>query len=215
MTPDVVVDIGNSRMKWGRCRDGRIDRMASLQSANPLAWDRKASQWKLPRGTRWVVTAVNSNPIIPFFDWTKARGDEVASIADHEEIPLPLAVDEPKQVGTDRLLTALAAVRRTPVGTPVVTVSVGTAMTINFVSAAGVFLGGQILPGPRTMARSLRDHTAALPLVEAEPMLLTEHCGKNTKDAILTGINSAITGAVFNACVAVLRPKCNSPCGRS
>ena len=199
MTPDVVVDIGNTRMKWGLCRDGRVQRMAALQVGKPLAWDAKAAQWELPRGTRWLVTAVNSNPIIPFFDWMKARGDEHASIAGHEEIPLPLAVDEPKQVGTDRLFTALAALRRVPPSCPVATINVGTAMTIDFINTDGVFVGGLITPGPRTMAKSLRDYTDRLPLVETQSWFSTDYCGKNTVDAIQIGITVALVGAADQA----------------
>jgi type III pantothenate kinase len=199
VTPDVVVDIGNSRMKWGLCRDGRIDRMAALQPGNPDSWSAKAKEWKLKHSTRWVVTAVNSNPIIPFFDWMKARGDTSASIAGHDEIGLPMSVDRPEQVGTDRLFTALAAVRRVPQGCPVVTINVGTAMTVDFVNTDGVFIGGLIMPGPQTMARSLRRYTDRLPLVEAEPQLSTDYCGKNTIDAIQIGITVALAGAADQA----------------
>ena len=199
MTPDVVVDIGNTRMKWGLCREGRIERMAALQSGNPDAWTAKAERWQLPRGARWVVTAVNSNPIIPFFDWIKARGDVCASIAGHEEIGLPLSVSEPHQVGTDRLFTALAAVRRSPPGTPIATINVGTAMTVDFVNPDGVFTGGLIMPGPRTMAKSLRDYTDRLPLVETEPRFSTDYRGNNTVEAIQIGITVALVGAADQA----------------
>jgi type III pantothenate kinase len=198
VTPDVVVDIGNTRMKWGLVRDGRIARMGAVQALNPDAWTAKAARWELKPGTKWVVTTVNPKPVIPFFDWAQARGDALRGIAGYQEIGLPVSVEQPERVGGDRLFNALAATRRAP-GVPVVTVSVGTAMTIDFTSAEGVFLGGQILPGPRTMARSLRDYTAALPLVEPEPTVMSDFCGKNTTDAILNGINSALTGAVFNA----------------
>ena len=199
MTPDVVVDIGNSRMKWGLCRDGRIVRMASLQPGNPDAWTAKAERWGLVPGTRWVVTAVNLNPIIPFFDWMKARGDISASIAGYEEIGLSLSVDRPEQVGTDRLFTALAALRRVPCGCPVATINVGTAMTVDFVNTDGIFIGGLIMPGPRTMAKSLRDHTDRLPLVETKAWFSTNYCGKNTVDAIQIGIAVALVAAADQA----------------
>jgi type III pantothenate kinase len=195
VTPDVVVDIGNTRMKWGLCRGGRIERMAALQSANPDAWTAKAERWQVPRGAKWVITWVNSRPLIPFSDWLTARGDSFDGIASHKDVGLPLAVDEPNRVGLDRLLTALAAVRRVPAGCPVVTISVGTAMTIDCIDPDGVFRGGVILPGPRTMARSLRDYTAALPLIDPKPQRLTEYCGKNTVAAIQIGIQLALTGA--------------------
>jgi type III pantothenate kinase len=199
MTPDVVVDIGNSRMKWGLCREGRIERMASLQPGNPDSWTAKAKQWELLRPTRWVVTAVNSNPIIPFFDWMKARGDISTSIVGHDEIGLPVSVEHPEQVGSDRLFTALAALRRVPSGCPVATINVGTAMTVDFVNTDGVFIGGLIMPGPRTMAKSLRRYTDRLPLVETVPWHSIDCCGQNTVEAIQIGISRAIVGAADGA----------------
>jgi type III pantothenate kinase len=202
VTPDVVVDIGNTRMKWGLCRAGRIERMAALQPGNPDAWTAKAEQWGLQRSTRWVVTAVNSNPILPFFDWMQERGDAWHGFAGHEEIDLPLSVDEPSRVGTDRLFTALAAVRRVPRGCPLATINVGTAMTVDFVNTDGIFIGGLIVPGPRTMAKSLRAYTDRLPLVEAEPWWKNDYCGKNTVDAIQIGITAAIVGAADDAIIS-------------
>ena len=53
MTPDVVVDIGNSRMKWGRCADGKVAEMASLSLEEPAVWTIQAATWRLP--SRWVL----------------------------------------------------------------------------------------------------------------------------------------------------------------
>jgi type III pantothenate kinase len=199
VTPDVVVDIGNTRMKWGLCRGDRIERMASLQPGNPDSWTAKAKQWELLRPTRWVVTAVNSNPILPFYNWITARGDIWVGFGGNDELGLPMSVDHPEQVGTDRLFTALAAVRRVPPGCPVATINVGTAMTVDFVNTDGVFVGGLIMPGPQTMAKSLRRYTDRLPLVDAEPDKGPNPCGKNTTDAIQIGISRAIVGGADDA----------------
>jgi type III pantothenate kinase len=186
-------------MKWGLCRDGRIERMASLQPGNPDAWTAKAEQWELRHPARWVVTAVNSNPIIPFYDWIAARGDIWVGFGGNDELGLPMSVDHPEQVGTDRLFTALAAVRHVPPGCPVATINVGTAMTVDFVNTDGIFIGGLIMPGPRTMAKALRRYTDRLPLVDPEPWDKYGYCGKNTVDAIQIGITSAIIGAADDA----------------
>jgi type III pantothenate kinase len=197
--PDVVVDFGNTRMKWGLCSGGRIERMSAVQAASPEAWAAKAGRWQLPRPAKWVLSGVNPRPLIPFVQWLESRGDSFDGIASYQQVGLPLAVERPERVGIDRLLTALAAVRRVPAGCPVATINVGTAMTIDYVGPDGVFLGGVILPGPRTMARALRDHTAALPLVDAEPQGLCDYCGKNTVDAIQIGIQLALIGAADEA----------------
>lgn len=193
-----MVDVGNTRTKWGLCRNGRIECMAAVQSMNPDAWTAKAEQWSLPRGAQWVVSFVNTTPIIPFIDWLKARGDNHESIV-NTDVGLPTAVDEPDKVGIDRLLTALAALRRVPPGCPVATINVGTAMTVDFVNTDGVFIGGLIMPGPQTMAKSLRRYTDRLPLVDAEPQLSTDYTGKNTVEAIQIGITVALLGAADQA----------------
>ena len=54
MTPDVVVDIGNTRMKWGFCHSGQITGMVSLDTDDPVSWDRF-----LPSGSglAWAVAS--------------------------------------------------------------------------------------------------------------------------------------------------------------
>jgi type III pantothenate kinase len=128
-----------------------------------------------------------------FTKWATSRGDRVQAI-EHAHIPLRVDVDEPEKVGIDRLLTATAAARRTP-GRTLVLASVGTAITVDFVSPEGVFAGGAIFPGLRTMARSLHDYTAALPVVEVtEPDRRV--VGKNTSEAIHAGVFWAAVGGI-------------------
>ena len=107
-------------------------------------------------------------------------------------IPIPDTVENRGQVGVDRLLGALAAYRRT--GGACVTVDFGTAITVNAVSAEGVFLGGAILPGLALMARALAQGTAALPEVAPED---TPPCiGRNTAQAVAAGLVHGAAGAV-------------------
>jgi len=196
MTPDVVVDIGNTRMKWGRCEAGRVADVIRLPLDDAAAWDSELAKLPLPRpfARKWAVASVNPAAHHRFARWSANHG-ETAIFENYKQLPIRVNVDEPAKVGIDRLLGAIAAARLSPAATPAITVDIGTAVTVNLIDREGVFQGGAIFPGPRLMARSLHDFTAKLPLIEpAIPS--TPLPGKNTKDAILHGIEEALVGGI-------------------
>ena len=193
MTPDVVVDIGNTRMKWGRCAGGRVAEMVSLPLDEPGAWAEQLAAWGLNGPVKWAAASVNPAVSAQFQEWATDTGDEVQFINDYRGVPLAYAVDLPEQVGIDRLMNAFAA-HCIAHPHPAVVVSVGTATTIDLVDEKGVFHGGAILPGPRLMAHALHAHTAKLPLVDADTLPTVVAPGKNTADAILAGIRASIVG---------------------
>jgi type III pantothenate kinase len=194
VTPDVVVDIGNSRMKWGRCANGRVAEMVSLPLDEAEKWGEQVAAWGLSRPLSWTVASVNPGVDRRFEEWAMDRGGTVFNLDQHRDVPLHTDVEKPEQVGFDRLLTALAS-HCLAHPDPAVVISIGTAATIDLVDAKGVFQGGVIIPGPRLMAESLHAHTAKLPLVDAAILPTVVAPGKNTNDAIQAGIRAAIVGA--------------------
>jgi type III pantothenate kinase len=97
---------------------------------------------------------------------------------------MPIRIDNPREVGADRLVNAVAAYER--VNDTCVVVDFGTAITYDAVSSAGEYLGGIITPGAEISIDALYDRAAKLPKVElAEPRSLI---GKSTVDAIRSGI---------------------------
>ncbi len=193
MTPDVVVDIGNSRMKWGLCREGRVTQLVSLAGDIPEDWSLQVPKWNLSAGLTWAVAGVQPAWQRLFTRWAEARDGRVVQIT-HGHIPLPIEVDEPESVGIDRLLNALAASRRVPRNSPAIVISVGTAVTVDLLAANCSFMGGTIFPGPRLMAESLHRFTAKLPRVHLDRVAGGNPPGKNTRNAIEAGISFAIVG---------------------
>jgi type III pantothenate kinase len=105
---------------------------------------------------------------------------------------MPIRIDNPHEVGADRLVNAVAAYDR--VRDTCVVVDFGTAITYDAVSAAGEYLGGIITPGAEISIDALYDRAAKLPKVElAEPRSLI---GKSTVDAIRSGIVYGFAGQV-------------------
>jgi len=97
---------------------------------------------------------------------------------------MPIRIDNPKEVGADRICNAVAAFEL--YGGPAVVVDLGTATTFDAVSAEGEYLGGAIAPGLAISANALVAQTAMLKRVEfATPSRLI---GKSTAEAIQSGV---------------------------
>lgn len=97
---------------------------------------------------------------------------------------LNVQVDNPKQVGSDLIVDAVAGVRI--YGAPLIIVDMGTATTITVIDENRGFLGGCICPGVRISMNALTDSTAQLPGISLEA---PKHAiGRNTVDCMRSGI---------------------------
>ena len=95
-----------------------------------------------------------------------------------------IRMDNPREVGTDRIVNAAAAHHL--YGKPVIIVDLGTATTFDTISREGDYLGGAIAPGLVTAAESLFTRAAMLPRVE---LVHPERAiGTNTIAAMQSGI---------------------------
>lgn len=97
-----------------------------------------------------------------------------------------IALDQPQQVGTDRLLNAAAAYEL--VGGPVIVVDWGTATKFDVVEAGGVYRGGAIAPGIGITREALRTEVALLHDVQVEVAPPPTPIGTNTAAAIQAGL---------------------------
>jgi type III pantothenate kinase len=215
MAPTLVaVDIGNSRIKLGLF-DAPLD-SASLPaptqtlellltnhdgdfSASPLEhWCRTHER----SNVIWRICSVHGGAkarllkTLVDLERRPARRWSVELVV-NEEVALPMEVAQPEQVGTDRLMAALAANRlRTPDRAAIV-IDLGTAVTVDLVTAAGAFAGGAILPGLAMSARALAEQTDALPLVPIDKMHEPPApIGKATQPAIESGLFWGAVGAL-------------------
>ncbi len=97
---------------------------------------------------------------------------------------LSILTDNPREVGADRIVNALAAFER--YGGPCIVVDFGTATTYDVVSERGEFLGGAIAPGVQVSNATLSKATARLPQVELHAP--RSPIGKNTVEAIQSAL---------------------------
>src|SRR3982074_2598449 len=103
-----------------------------------------------------------------------------------------LRVDNPSEVGADRIANTLAAHRR--YGGPAVVVDFGTTTNFDVVSAEGDFLGGAFAPGLEVSAESLFGRTSRLFRIALTPPATA--IGKNTADCLRSGIVFGYVGLV-------------------
>ena len=95
-----------------------------------------------------------------------------------------IKIDDPKEVGADRIVNAIAAYKL--YGGPVIIVDFGTATTFCAVNADGVYLGGAIAPGLEISVEALFEKTAKLPKIE---LIKPKHSiGSNTIMAMQSGM---------------------------
>jgi len=147
----------------------------------------------IPEPRRVVAASVNPSALKAL----EAAADECLGqpvLVVGRDLPLPMPTDlpNPQTIGTDRLCAAAAAYDR--LGAACVVADFGTAITVDCVSAAGVFLGGAILPGLSMSAEALHDKTAQLPRVQMRAASWV--FGKDTSQAIIGGILAAARGAL-------------------
>ena len=146
----------------------------------------------------WLLASVNRAASARAVAWIESL---TAGAARREltAADLPIAVDlkSPERVGVDRLLGAVAANRLRDAGRAAIVVDLGSAITVDLVTAAGAFVGGSIMPGVAMSARALHEGTDALPhepksqLDEPPPVL-----GASTSTAIESGLYWGAVGGV-------------------
>ncbi len=103
-----------------------------------------------------------------------------------------LSYNNPREVGTDRVMNTLAAY--TLYGGPAVVVDFGTSTSFDVVSARGDFLGGALAPGIEISADALANRAAQL--VKVELTRPPRAVGKNTVEALQSGILYGFAGQV-------------------
>jgi type III pantothenate kinase len=109
---------------------------------------------------------------------------------------MPILYDNPREVGADRVVNAVAAYHRWRQG--LVVVDFGTATTFDAVSPRGEYLGGAIAPGISISMEALFRHASKLPRVEfARPPSVV---GKNTVASMQSGLVFGYVGLVDGIC---------------
>ncbi|MHB8690938.1 MAG: type III pantothenate kinase [Solirubrobacteraceae bacterium] len=200
----LAVDVGNTQTHFGVFRTGEDAvhehwRFATVRQSTRDELGAALSNLLALRGMAFkdVTTSIVSSTVPQLSEqWTQMAesylGHEMLVVGPAIRTGMPIRIDNPREVGADRLVNAVAAYER--VKSTCVVVDFGTAITYDAVSSAGEYLGGIITPGAEISIDALYERAAKLPKVElAEPRSLI---GKSTVDAIRSGIVYGFAGQV-------------------
>ncbi len=197
----LAIDVGNTRLKWALYEQARPGAPLRANGAEFLENIDKLvdGAWRaLPAPTQMLGCAVAADAIKLRVAEQMEELWDVAPRWIHasaSEGDLVNGYDHPTRLGADRWVAMVGARHRMlaagPVR-PVVVVMVGTAVTVEAISAEGRFLGGFILPGHGIMLRALESGTAGLHVPTGE----VRDFPTNTSDALTSGGTFAIAGAV-------------------
>ena len=214
----LAVDIGNTNIVLG-CFEGE-----ALRSLGRLATDRGATELEYTVQIRnllkfngitgasfegaiicSVVPAVTGNMRLAL---ETLVGRNVMVVGPGLKTGLKINIDNPGQLGADRVADAVAAVSQYPV--PLITIDMGTATTIGVVDESKTFIGGMIVPGVMVSLNALAGGTSQLPHISLEPP--KKPIGRNTVDCMRSGIgyhNAAGVDGMISRIEEQLGKKCS------
>ena len=198
----LVVDVGNTQTHFGTYRDGQLVEHWRFTTVRDSTADELGAVLRNLLELRGIGLA-DLNASIVSSTVPQLRPEWQAMVQrylDHEMLVvgpgiktgMALRYDNPREIGADRLVNAVAAYDK--VRGAVVVVDFGTAITYDPVSAGGEYLGGIISPGVEISMEALTSRAAALPRVDIAPP--RSLIGKSTIDAIRSGIVYGFAGQV-------------------
>ena len=176
----LAIDIGNTTVNFGLFENDKLKKKTKIYSREMprrripyTGFDDAVIASVVPALTRVVSGKIKKLP-----------GGKSITVLDSTNIPLKLKVDNPAQVGADRIVNAAAAAEI--YGCPAVVIDMGTATTFDVVSKNCEYTGGVIAPGISMSLDALHEKTSKLPRVNLK--IPKGVVGKNTEDAIISGI---------------------------
>ncbi len=200
----LLLDVGNTRLKWGVLDDGNIRRTGHISQEKLREQGLSAVTTKLPRR----VDAVSVSNVVGTSFATRLSGvlgmhcnaDVHFARSERRGWGVTNGYRQPRRLGVDRWVAMVGAWAET--GSACLIVDAGTALTLDALDDDGVHLGGQIIPGAETMFESLSTATSDIPRVAASSKQSSgdlKMFGANTAAAVREGAQNAVTGAIERA----------------
>jgi type III pantothenate kinase len=200
----LAIDVGNTQTHLGAFDGERLVEHWRFQTRAGATGDelaeRIAGMLALSGVTLADIDAVCASSVVPplgtQYEQLTERymGDTTSFLAVEPGVKtgMPIRIDNPVEVGADRLVNAVAAYDR--IGGACVVVDFGTGINFDAVSADGEYLGGAIAPGLEVSLTALVERAARIPRIElAEPETAI---GRSSRAAIQSGVVFGFAGLI-------------------
>ena len=190
----LAIDIGNTNIVIGGIKDNQIVFEARIATDRSKTSDQYAVDIKdilslFDVKAEDIQDCIISSVVPPVFNSVrtgilKVTGKSPMVVGPGLKTGLKIHMDNPAQVGSDRIVIAVAALAEYK--PPLILMDLGTATTLEVVGEDNSYLGGCIIPGVRISLDALTSRTAQLPGIRLE--LPKRVIGKNTVDCMRSGI---------------------------
>jgi len=211
----LLIDAGNTRLKWGLAEDGEIHRTGHINQQKIREQGLSVLTKRLPSRVDAVMASNVAGTTFAtrlagvihahcdrdlHFAKTRGKGYGVTN-----------AYRSPRNMGVDRWVAMVGAWAE--LGKACLVVDAGTAVTLDALDDTGQHLGGQILPGVKLMAGALANETSDIPQTRGgKPGRFDglEMFANTTASAVASGSENAVTGAVERAIKSLRSSACDA-----
>jgi type III pantothenate kinase len=190
----LAIDIGNTNIVIGGIRDDEIIFKARIATDRTRTSDQYGVEIKnmveaLGGKISDISDCIISSVVPPVFNSVKTGvikviGKQPMVVGPGLKTGLNIHVDVPSQVGSDRIVIAVAALAQYKA--PLILLDMGTATTIEVVEPENIYMGGVIFPGVKVSLDALTSRAAQLPGISLDQP--KQVIGKNTVDCMRSGM---------------------------
>ena len=198
----LAIDIGNTNIVIGCIKDDEILFEARLATDRTRTSDQYGVEIKnmleaFGVSREDIGDCIISSVVPPVFNSVrtgviKVIGKQPMVVGPGLKTGLNIHVDMPSQVGSDRIVIAVAALAEYEA--PLILMDLGTATTIEVVEQGNVYMGGVIIPGVKVSVDALTSRAAQLPGISLDQP--KNVIGKNTVDCMRSGIMYGTAGMI-------------------
>ena len=198
----VALDTGNSNIKVGVYKSGEIVQYARFSTDPGKTSDEYAillmNLFTYAGLDKQAVEGMIISSVVPSMNYTLEHtcqtffGFDPLFVGPGIKTGMNIRYDNPRELGSDRLVTAIAAYDK--YSGPCIVIDFGTATTFSVVAENGDFIGGAILPGLKVSTEALVRNTSKLPVVELKATF--KAIGRNTVENMQSGIINSYVGGV-------------------
>ena len=183
---NLIIDIGNTCVKLVCFNEGKVVEEQRTDKDDAVALQSFCSRYPFSRGICSSVSDISE-------EYSAALSSLPFSMMEFKSgitrVPIINKYNTPLTLGSDRLAAVVGANWLQP-GRDVLVIDIGTCVTFDFINSIGVYLGGNISPGPTMRLKALNHFTARLPFVERRGD--TPDFGTDTTTAIRSGVMNGI-----------------------
>jgi len=183
---NLSIDIGNTRTKLAIFDNESIVDTFVFNEINPRHIDEIKNRYA---DINKIILSSTKKTNTEFSTYLQTNFVNFIELTSNTEIPIENLYETKETLGKDRLAAVVGANNIFP-ETNVLVIDMGTAITYDFINSKAQYVGGTISPGLKIRYKSLNQHTENLPLLDVQEDF--QFIGKNTKDAIISGVQSGI-----------------------